>query len=110
MLDSHCHLADDVFVPDLDEVIARAQSAGVSRALCIVDAVADEELTRARVLQAKWPGVERAVGVHPHQAGVFEARPGAAAEAVASRLAGAVAVGEIGLDYHYDFAPRAVQL
>lgn len=112
MVDSHCHLADDGFVADRALVVARARLAGVSRALCVLDAGSDVEVDRATALTASWPELRFAVGVHPHHAGAFAGRPGAAAALVESRLAGltgAVAVGEIGLDYHYDFAPRDVQ-
>jgi TatD DNase family protein len=112
MIDSHCHLAGEEFVDDLPAVVARAQAAGVTQALVIVAAEHDAEWTRAKALAAAWPAVRFAVGVHPHQAHAFAADPGAAAGAVARRLADSSlvqAVGEIGLDYHYDFSPREVQ-
>jgi TatD DNase family protein len=112
MIDSHCHLAGEEFVDDLPAVIARAQAAGVTRALVIVAAEQDVEWTRAQALAASWPAVRFAVGVHPHQAHVFAADAEAAARAVAARLADTSlvqAIGEIGLDYHYDFSPRELQ-
>lgn len=111
MIDSHCHLADDVFVADLGDVVARAQGAGVERGLCILSADEPEELGRVPHLRRAWPGVLFAAGVHPHRSGPYAARPADAAERTraAVALADAVAVGEIGLDYHYDFSPRAVQ-
>ena len=112
MIDSHCHLADEAFQDDLDRVVQRARDGGVDRALCILDATNEAEATRAARVATLWPAVRFAVGVHPHQAGAFadrideiEAHLHAAIEA----RPGTCAVGEIGLDYHYDFAPRAVQ-
>jgi TatD DNase family protein len=112
MIDSHCHLADEAFEDDLEAVIERARGSGVDGALCVLDATNAAEATRAVRVAALWPAVRFAVGVHPHQAGVFgdrldqvEAELRAAIEA----RAGTCAVGEIGLDYHYDFAPREVQ-
>jgi TatD DNase family protein len=112
MVDSHCHLADDAFVNDVEAVVERAQAAGLSRALCILAAENAVETERAKGLTRRWPAVRYGVGVHPHQAGAFSGREGDAAELVRGAIAAnreARAVGEIGLDYHYDFAPRDVQ-
>ncbi len=112
MIDSHCHLADPAFADDLEAVIGRARAAGLERALVVLEAGNDGEAERARRIDALWPAVRLAVGVHPHQAGRFADDPRQAA-AVVRRQALATpqarAIGEIGLDYHYDFAPRAVQ-
>ena len=112
MFDSHCHLADEAFEDDLDAVVERARQAGLEGALCILDVTNPDEAARADRVSAAWPPVGFAVGVHPHQAGQFAAR----LDDVGPRLRAAVAarprawaVGEIGLDYHYDFAPRDVQ-
>lgn len=112
MLDSHCHLADDAFVKDVDEVIARAKAAGLTNALCILAAENETESERARHLTKMWPAVRYGVGVHPHQAGQFAGREADAVPLVRDAIVAtpdARAVGEIGLDYHYDFAPRDVQ-
>jgi len=111
MIDSHCHLADDAFVGDLDAAITRAREAGLTSALCILAAGDESEAARAEGVRQKWPDVRFATGVHPHAAGNFAENPGASAEttrAHATRF-GACGIGEIGLDYHYDFAPRDVQ-
>lgn len=112
MTDSHCHLAGEEFIADLDAVVERARAAGVSRALVILAAEDDAEIARAAAVLTAWPQCRFAVGVHPHHAKVFESSPQAAAEKVAERLEAlpeARAIGEIGLDYHYDFSPRDVQ-
>jgi TatD DNase family protein len=109
LIDTHCHIAGDEFVEDLGDVVARAREAGVLQAICILDAVARVELDRAAAVQQAWPGVRFAAGVHPHHAANV---PLADLERVVGEAldrAGAVALGEIGLDYHYDFAPREVQ-
>ena len=111
MIDSHCHLAGEEFVSDLESVVARARAAGVSSALCILSAGDSHEAERAKLVRTAWPDIRFAAGVHPHQAGEYAGRTDAAREAVRHSVAqqGACAIGEIGLDYHYDFAPRNVQ-
>jgi TatD DNase family protein len=111
LVDSHCHLADEVFAADLSEVVQRARSAGVTSALCIVEAGSAEERRRAGTLAALWPDVRYALGVHPHRAGTIDQVSGAVDE-VERGLAerhDIRAIGEIGLDYYYDFAPREAQ-
>ena len=112
MIDSHCHLAGEEFEADLRAVVDRAREAGVEGALVILGADDDRECGRAGAVEAAWTGVRFSIGVHPHAAGAFGASPAAAAERVDTRLdacPAARAIGEIGLDYHYDFAPRDAQ-
>jgi TatD DNase family protein len=111
LIDSHCHLADDVFAADLPEVVARAKAAGLDAALCILSADEPEEVSRAARVREVWRGVRFAAAIHPHRAGPYAGRAAEAAEIVAAvaDTVGTVAVGEIGLDYHYDFAPKDVQ-
>jgi TatD DNase family protein len=111
MIDSHCHLADAAFKGDLPEVIDRAKEAGVERAMCILAAADQEESRAATSVRRLWPGIRVAVGVHPHQAGQFAGRAEEVAGIVSAAVAaeGASAVGEIGLDYHYDFSPPDTQ-
>jgi len=112
MIDSHFHLADEAFEPDLADVVGRARSAGLRHGLCIVAAGNAGEARRGERLAGLWPEVRFAIGVHPHQAGEHADDPASAVAAVREGLEGnprARAVGEIGLDYHYDFSPRPVQ-
>jgi TatD DNase family protein len=111
MIDSHCHLADEAFESDLDATVERAKEAGLTAALVILAAGDEAEAARARKVREAWDGVRFATGVHPHSAGAFAGRPGEAAVTAAEHVEafGACGVGEIGLDYHYDFAPRDVQ-
>jgi TatD DNase family protein len=111
MIDSHCHLADEVYAGDAAAVIARAQAAGVRAAMCILDATDEAELARAEAMRPLWPAMVVSVGVHPHKAGGFAGRAAGSAECVATHIdrLSPRGIGEIGLDYHYDFAPRDVQ-
>ena len=109
--DSHCHLAGEEFAADLPEVVARARGAGLTSALCILSAGdAGEAAGAARVVEA-WPEVRFSAGIHPHHAGSYAGRLEHVAADVARSLEGhrACAIGEIGLDYHYDFSPRDIQ-
>ena len=111
LIDSHCHLADEGFAAELDRIVARAQAAGGKGVLCIISSDTDEELVRAPLVARAWPGVLFATAIHPHRAGHYAGqatRAAAVVHAAVERLP-AVVLGEMGLDYHYDFAPRGVQ-
>ena len=111
MIDSHCHLAGEEFAADLDAVIARAKEVGLSAAMCILAAGDTAERAALARVQSLWPQVRVSLGIHPHQAGTFAGQAAAAVAMVKEAAAAqkAVAIGEIGLDYHYDFSPRDVQ-
>jgi TatD DNase family protein len=112
LIDSHCHLAGPEFTADLDLVVERARAAGVGRAFVILAADDEPELRQAEEVRSRWDAVRFSIGVHPHAAGTFSSDPAEAARRVQQALDAqplARAVGEIGLDYHYDFAPRDVQ-
>jgi TatD DNase family protein len=109
LIDTHCHIAGDEFVEDLEAVAGRAREAGVPHAICILDAVARVELERVESVRRAWPGVRFAAGVHPHHAArvALDGLEGVVGDVLDATSA--IALGEIGLDYHYDFAPREVQ-
>ncbi len=112
MIDSHCHLADETFARDLDAVVSRAKDAGLERVLVVLEAGNEQEAAQAARVEQLWPETRFAIGVHPHQAHQFAADPEQAAAVVRAQLEStpaARAIGEIGLDYHYDFSPRDVQ-
>ena len=112
LIDSHCHLADAVYKDDLSEVVARARQAGLERVLVILEAGNEQEASQAGRVEALWPEARVAIGVHPHAAHAFAEDPdraGALVRRQVSATASARAVGEIGLDYHYDQSPRDVQ-
>ena len=107
LTDSHCHLTAEAFGEDLAAVLARARDAGVDR---IVSIASDPTDARAALdLAAHTPGVWATVGVHPHAADAHD--PSHALPTVRGLVerGGAVALGETGLDFHYDFAPRERQ-
>ncbi len=106
-IDSHTHLADPAFDADRAEVIERARGAGAVALVCIGESV--ERACAAQSVAAAHPGfVSFTAGVHPHDAAGFEpARDVAAIDELLS--AGAVAVGECGLDSHYDHSPKLLQ-
>jgi TatD DNase family protein len=105
LVDTHCHLGDATFDDDREAVAARAVAAGVSHVVVVADSVA--ATTRARQVAAAH-GFSATAGVHPHHATTWNA---AARDAVREALADAavVAVGETGLDYHYEYSPRDAQ-
>jgi len=112
VIDSHCHLAGDEFTSDLDQVVSRARAAGLSGALVVLGADDEGELARAPGVSAAWADVRFSIGVHPHAAGTFAADPAGAARRVRAAVESQPltrGLGEIGLDYHYDFSPRDVQ-
>jgi TatD DNase family protein len=105
LVDAHCHLTDPAFDPDRPAVLSRAAAAGVTHIIVVADSA--ESSARAVAL-ARATGLSATAGVHPHQASTWD--PGCAA-AIASALEEpeVVAVGETGLDYHYDLSPRPEQ-
>jgi TatD DNase family protein len=110
-IDSHCHLADDAFKGDVRDVVTRARAA-MPTTLCILDAASQDERVRAKGVLELWPEARVAVGVHPHNADRHRQDPAGAARVVEQALEltpRVCAIGEMGLDYHYDFAARPLQ-
>jgi TatD DNase family protein len=106
-IDSHAHLADAAFGGDRDEVISRARGAGAAAIICIGESLAAASAA-AGIARDNSGFVFSTAGIHPHDAAAFDA--GRDIPELRSLLsAGAVAVGECGLDYHYDNSPRAAQ-
>lgn len=107
VFDSHCHLDDPQFDPDRADAYGRMLDAGVAKCVC----VGSDLPTSIRCLEfaKSHPGVYAAVGVHPHEA---KDAPKDMEDRLVSLMAQekVVALGEIGLDYHYDFSPRDVQM
>ncbi|MDQ2667233.1 MAG: TatD family hydrolase [Gemmatimonadota bacterium] len=106
-IDSHAHLADPAFDADRADVIARARQTGAVAIVCIGESLASAE--RAALVARDHPGFcYFTAGVHPHDAAEFDARRDI--PSIQGHVdAGAVAIGECGLDYHYDHSPRPQQ-
>lgn len=106
-IDSHAHLADPAFDADRDAMIERARLTGAQAIVAIGESLAAAE--RAAGIAAANPRfVFFTAGVHPHDGADFDAaRDPDAIRALVGR--GAVAIGECGLDYHYDHSPRDLQ-
>ena len=108
MVDSHAHLDMEDFDPDRDEVLERAREAGVQAVLCPAELTHPDSLSILQDLRRRQPGVAIAAGVHPHQAKAFSAEHLEAVRKLHS--SGALcALGEIGLDFYYDFSPADAQ-
>lgn len=115
-IDTHVHLQDERYADDLDDVLARAKAAGVDQIILATSNVEDSKYTVELALEH---GLYTTVGVHPHDAKTWHEHSLSELEELvlsakeASRRRGrdpvVVAIGEIGLDYHYDFSPRDIQ-
>jgi TatD DNase family protein len=107
LIDSHCHIDVEQFDHDRDEVVARAREAGLAEMLVVGGIDEEAGLERALAVAERFH-LPATAGVHPHLARradtkVYEQIRGLARE---GRV---VAIGEIGLDFHYDLSPRDVQ-
>ncbi len=107
LVDSHCHIDMPQFDADRDEVVARARVAGLVEMLVIGEVDEGQALQRSLRVAGSY-GLPVTAGVHPHQARLaapetYDEISGLARE---GRI---VAIGEIGLDFHYDYSPRETQ-
>ena len=108
--DSHAHLQDEKFIDDIDDVLIRADQAGVRRILLPGSDLVS--LERAATMTAARPDIFCfSSGIHPHEASEVDDKMFERTVALARGAGGnkASAIGEVGLDYHYDFSPRMVQ-
>jgi len=109
LIDSHCHIDGEAFDDDRDEVVQRAKDAGVEMMLNVgTGDPHSDDFRRAVAVAERYAGVYASVGVHPHDAKLYDDR----AEQHLIELTKnekVIAWGEIGLDYYYDHSPRDVQ-
>ena len=106
LFDTHCHITDERFDEDRAAVIERMTAAGVQ--LCVLVGDAQTEAQPAFELAERYAWMYAATGLHPHDASRWDAE---VADRIRRYMASpkAVALGEIGLDYHYDLSPRDTQ-
>jgi TatD DNase family protein len=105
LIDSHCHLDFPDFADDREAVIARAKARGIGRLITISTRV--ERFAEISAIAERYPDIFCTIGTHPHQA--HEEPEASVAQLVSlARHRKCVGIGEAGLDYHYDRAPRDV--
>jgi TatD DNase family protein len=110
LIDSHCHIDGEHFDSDRDEVVRRAREAGVEVMLNVgTGDPRTDDFRRAVAVAEKYDGVYASVGVHPHDAKLYD---DAAEEHLIelTKSEKVIAWGEIGLDFYYDHSPRDVQV
>jgi TatD DNase family protein len=107
-IDSHCHLDNAQFDPDRDGVIQRALDAGVEHMVAIGTGDGPPDLEAGIRLADRYPPFYCTVGIHPHDAAKASADTFKNLEQLLKHPK-VIAIGEIGLDYHYDHSPRDVQ-
>jgi TatD DNase family protein len=105
LIDSHCHLDFPEFAPEIDAVIARAAAAGVGRMITISTHIARYD--SYRLIAEQHDNIWFSVGTHPHRAHEEPDIPLARIVELASHPR-CIAIGEAGLDYHYDKSPRDI--
>jgi len=106
LFDTHAHLEDERFDQDREQLIEELPEKGVAY---VVNVGSTLETSRMSVeLAARYPFIYAAVGVHPHEVSQMSSRDLATLEAMTTGQK-VVAIGEIGLDYYYDFSPRELQ-
>jgi TatD DNase family protein len=106
LIDVHAHLQDEKFSSDLDQVINNALQAGVKRIVNVGTCL--ESTRQALDIAEKFTGCFAVAGIHPHDASTFN-KDSLAELRELSNHPKVVAIGEIGLDFHYDFSPRKTQ-
>lgn len=104
--DSHAHLTSPDVFPHIDLLMTRATKARVESILNIC--THPDQLEQAEALQARYPQIDHAGAIHPHEVAT-EGETTFQAFAAAARAGKLVAIGETGLDYHYEHAPRKTQ-
>ena len=106
MIDSHAHLTDERFADEVEAVVARAREAGLEATVTVGTDLDDS--AAALAIARRYPDVLATVGIHPHAASTATDEALARVRDLAADPR-VVAIGETGLDYHYDFSPRDAQ-
>lgn len=106
MIDTHCHLFFDELYNDLDNVIKDAKEAGIEYIICPSTNL--ETAQKTLEISDKYPEVFAAIGIHPHDTSNFDDNTLVEIEKLLSHPK-VVAIGEIGLDYYYNYSPKEKQ-
>jgi TatD DNase family protein len=106
LVDSHCHLDFPDFAPELDAVVDRARKAGVGRMVTISTRV--RQFAKLQAITSQFDDIYCSIGTHPHHAAEESDVTRADLVKIANEKK-VVAIGEAGLDYHYDNSPRDAQ-
>ncbi|MBX3282127.1 MAG: TatD family hydrolase [Acidobacteria bacterium] len=110
LIDSHCHIDGEQFDGDRDEVVRRAKDVGVVAMLNVGTGDPNtDDFSRAVAVAEKYDNVYAAVGVHPHDAKLYDDKAENHLLELVNSSKKVIAWGEIGLDYYYDHSPRDVQ-
>ncbi len=106
LFDTHCHIDEERFDVDRDQMLIRMRENGVGYCVCVGSDM--ETSRRSMAFAQNAPGVYAAVGIHPHEAKYFKPDDILTLKSWFSHSK-VVALGEIGLDYYYDHSPRDIQ-
>ena len=111
LVDSHCHIDGEQFDADRDEVVERAREAGVEIMLNVgTGDPHSDDFRRAVAVAEKYDNVYASVGVHPHDAKLYDDAAEQHLIDLIRSSGNVIAWGEIGLDFYYDHSPRDVQM
>lgn len=110
-IDSHCHIDGEQFDADRDEVVQRAKDAGVAAMLNVgTGDPHTDDFRKAVAVADRYESVFVSVGVHPHDAKLYDDRAESHLIELARSSKKVIAWGEIGLDFYYDHSPRELQV
>ena len=106
MIDTHCHLYDDKLYPKLDEIILNAKKANVKKMICIGDNL--NTSLKSLAIAEKYNNIYATIGIHPHESKDASEKYLSKIESYSNHQK-VVAIGEIGLDYYYNFSDSKIQ-
>lgn len=110
LIDSHCHIDGEQFDADRDDVVRRALASGVGLMLNVgTGNPLSDDIVKAVEVSERYPEVYSSIGVHPHDAKLYDDEAEAGLVRLVRSSRKVIAWGEIGLDYHYDHSPRDIQ-
>src|SRR5688500_6034496 len=110
LIDSHCHIDGEAFDADRDAVVQRARESGVVAMLNVgTGDPHSDDFKKAVAVAEKYENVFASVGVHPHDAKLYDDKAEVHLIDLVKSSKKVIAWGEIGLDYYYDHSPRGVQ-